>query len=353
MASRSTEKLLFQFPDHRTPWRLTRQGQLRVPIMANDQDFSEHPGFRRVFRKNQLTLGIFFPIESFSGDIPRMRNQFELARLADDAGFAALWTRDVPVRDPHFGDVGQIYDPWVFTAYVAAATRRIAVGTGSVILPLRAAVDLAKASSSVDVLSGGRFLFGIASGDRPVEFPLYGYEHARRGEDFRARFNEVRGLYRNAGPIEVIRNSFGYPIEFLPKPSVELSVPMLVTGFSQQSLDWVAKNADAWMTYHRDPAAQKMIVDRWNEAVSINEELAFKPVMQSIYIDLSNDPNAAATPIHLGYSLGRNRLKELLTILRSSGITHVAINLKYGSRPAPDVVDEIAKHVLPHFPSHE
>lgn len=114
-----------------------------------------------------------------------MQNQLELARVADEAGFAALWTRDVPVRDPHFGDVGQIYDVWVLTAYVAAVTRRIAVGTGSVILPLRAAVDLAKASASVDVLSGGRFLFGVSSGDRPVEFPLYGYEHAQRGEDLR------------------------------------------------------------------------------------------------------------------------------------------------------------------------
>lgn len=321
--------------------------------MANDHDFSEHPGFRRTFRKDHLTLGIFFPIEAFAGDLPKMQNQFQLARVADEAGFAALWTRDVPVRDPHFGDVGQIYDTWVFTAYVAAATRRIAVGTGSVILPLRAAVDLAKASSSVDVLSGGRFLFGVASGDRPVEFPLYGYEHARRGEDFRARFTEVRGLYQGAGPIEVIRNSLGYPIEVLPKPTVAPTVPMLVTGFSQQSLEWVAQHADAWMTYHRDPPTQKVIVDRWNEAVNLTGELGFKPVMQSIYIDLTNDPNAAATPIHLGYRLGRNPLKELLTTLRSTGISHVAINLKYGSRPAPEVVEEIAEHVLPHFPSHE
>jgi luciferase-type oxidoreductase len=321
--------------------------------MANEHDFSEHPGFRRTFRKDHLTLGFFFPIEAFSGDLPRMQNQLELARVADEAGFAALWTRDVPVRDPGFGDVGQIYDTWVFTSYVAAATRRIAVGTGSVILPLRAAVDLAKASSSLDVLSGGRFLFGVASGDRPVEFPLYGYEHARRGEDFRARLTEVQGLYQDAGPIELIRNSLGYPIEVLPKPSVAPTVPILITGFAQQSLDWVAQNADGWMTYHRDPQAQKVVVDRWNEAVDIAGQRRFKPVMQSLYVDLTNDPNAAAKPIHLGYRLGRNRLKELLSTLRSAGIAHIAINLKYGSRPAPEVLEEIAEHVLPHFPSHE
>lgn len=321
--------------------------------MTTENTFSAHPGFRRTFKKDHLTLGLFFPIEAFTGDLPKMQNQLELARTADEAGFAALWTRDVPVRDPNFGDAGQIYDTWVFTSYVAAATRRIAVGTGSVILPLRAAVDLAKASCSLDVLSGGRFLFGVASGDRPVEFPLYGYEHARRGEDFRARLTEVRGLYRNAGPIEVMRNSLGYPIEVLPRPAFAPTVPVLITGFSQQPLDWIAQNADGWMTYPREPQAQKAIVDQWHDAVDSTGEGSFKPVMQSLYVDLTKDPDAAAKPIHLGYRLGRNRLKEILFTLRIAGIAHVAINLKYGSRPAPEVLEEIAEHVLPHFPSHQ
>lgn len=321
--------------------------------MAIEHDYSGHPGFRRTFRKDHLTLGLFFPIEAFAGDVPKMQRQLELARVADEAGYAALWTRDVPVRDPHFGDVGQIYDVWVFTAWVAAATRRIAMGTGSVILPLRAAVDLAKASSSVDVLSGGRFLFGVASGDRPVEFPIYGYDHARRGEVFRARLADIRGLYQGAGPLKAFHDAVAYPLEVLPKPVAAASVPVLVTGHSQQSLDWVAHNADGWMTYHREPRAQKAIVDQWNDAVDAAGGRRHKPVMQSMYVDLTADPDAAATPIHLGYRLGRNRLRELLSTLRAAGIAHVAFNLKYGSRPAPDVLDEIAEHVLPHFPSHE
>lgn len=310
--------------------------------MLGEHEFSAHPGFRRTFEDGRLTIGLFFPIEAFKGDLPRMEGQPELARLADEAGYAALWTRDVPVRDPDFGDVGQIHDVWVFTAHIAAVTRRIAVGTGSVILPLRAAVDLAKASASVDVLSGGRFLFGVASGDRPVEFPLYGYEHARRGEDFRARLAEVRALHRGSGPLDV-----------LPKPTAAATVPVLVTGFSRQSLDWVARNADGWMTYHRDPLAQKAIVEQWNASVDRVGDGRYRPVMQSLYVDLTRDPDAAPTPIHLGYRLGRNRLRELLSMLRALGIAHVAINLKYGSRPAPEVVAEIAEHVLPHFPSHE
>jgi uncharacterized protein (DUF1501 family) len=158
-------------------------------------------------------------------------------------------------------------------------------------LPLRAAADLAKASCSVDVLSGGRFLFGVASGDRPVEFPLYGYEHARRGEDFRVRLTDVRSLYRDAGPIEVLRSSLGYPIEVLPKPAVTPAVPTLITGFEQQSLDWIAQSADGWMTYHRDPhaytgrptiAIPRPDATAANRGIALNNQFAFPQAMAGL-----------------------------------------------------------------------
>ena len=56
-----------------------------------------------------------------------MQNQVQLARQAEDAGFAALWVRDVPLRDPSFGDVGQIFDPWVYLGYITGQTTQIAL----------------------------------------------------------------------------------------------------------------------------------------------------------------------------------------------------------------------------------
>src|SRR4029078_4197747 len=97
----------------------------------------EHPGFRKMFAPGRLTFGVFFPIEAFQGDEPTMRDQERLARRAEELGYAALWVRDVPLRDPTFGDVGQIYDPWVYLGWVAAQTHTIALATGSIILPLR------------------------------------------------------------------------------------------------------------------------------------------------------------------------------------------------------------------------
>ena len=308
-----------------------------------------HRGWSGTFRQGRMSLGFFFPIEAFSGDVPVLDRPEWLARRADEAGYAALWVRDVPVRDPHFGDVGQIMDPWVFASWIAAQTNRIAIGTGSVILPLRPTLDMAKASASLDCMSGGRFLFGVASGDRPSEFPLYGRDHSLRGDDFRRSVEEVRDLYSNLGPLETARLLSGTPLELLPKAPAG-RVPLLVTGFAQQALEWIARHADGWMTYPREPVAQAQTIKRWNEAVqSANGRRVHKPVMQSLYIDLLPEADAAPRPMPLGFRLGRNALVALLSSYQAVGVGHTAFNLKYGSRDAGSVMDELTEHVLPHF----
>lgn len=316
---------------------------------ASASGLEAHRGWRGTFCKGRMSLGFFFPIEAFSGDVPTLENPELLALRADEAGYAALWVRDVPIRDPHFGDVGQIMDPWVFASWIAARTRRIAIGTGSVILPLRQPLDLAKASASLDRMSAGRFLFGVASGDRPSEFPLYGREHSLRGEEFRRSVEEVRDLHRGLGALELARRLSGTSLEFLPKPPAG-RVPLLVTGFGQQTLEWIALHADAWMTYPRDSDAQAHTISRWNEAVEmVCGSRVHKPVMQSLYIDLLADPDAAPRPMHLGFRLGRKALVALLSRYQAVGVGHTAFNLKHGSRDAGSVMDELTEYVLPHF----
>src|SRR5262249_45989949 len=141
-------------------------------------------GYLRMFAEDRLTLGVFFPIEAFRGDTPAMRGQVELARHVEDAGFAALWFRDVPLRVPSFGDTGQVYDPWVWISYIAAQTSEIALATGSIVLPLRHPIHVAKATASIDQLSDGRLVVGVASGDRPEEFPAFGVDPELRGDLF-------------------------------------------------------------------------------------------------------------------------------------------------------------------------
>ena len=92
-----------------------------------------------MFADGRLTLGLFVPIEAYQGSIPTMRDHLVRARQAERLGFAALWIRDIPLYDPSFGDVGQIYDPWVYLGHLARYTRRMALATGSIVLPRAAA----------------------------------------------------------------------------------------------------------------------------------------------------------------------------------------------------------------------
>lgn len=314
-------------------------------------DPADLPGFRRTFQPGRLTLGLLFPIEAFPGDQPAMRDQERLARRAEELGFAALWVRDVPLRVPEFGDVGQVYDPWVWLGWIAAHTSRIALGTAAIVLPLRHPLHVAKAAASVDRLSGGRLLLGVASGDRPREFPAFGVPHEQRAERFRAHLALFRRALAEEFPL--VQSPFGllHGADLVPKPLAR-ELPLLVTGGSGQALSWIAANAHGWLTYPRPLARQREVLAEWREAARAAEPGGFKPAGQSLYLDLADEPDAAPTPIHLGWRLGRGRLVELLLALEAGGASHVILNLKYGRRGAAEVLEELGRHVVPQFPAH-
>ncbi|MEL7130685.1 MAG: LLM class flavin-dependent oxidoreductase, partial [Pseudomonadota bacterium] len=128
--------------------------------------------YNTVFRPNRLSLGLVVPIESYKkGPVPTMEHHIERVQLAEKLGFSAVWLRDVPFNVPSFGDAGQTYDPFVYLGFLAGQTQQIALGVASIILPLRHPAHVAKAAATADVLSGGRLLLGVASGDRPEEYP--------------------------------------------------------------------------------------------------------------------------------------------------------------------------------------
>jgi len=302
-----------------------------------------NPGFRKLFKPGKISLGVFIPIEAYSGDLPSMQNHIQLAQQAEALGFDALWFRDVPLRDPTFGDVGQVFEPWAYLGYIAALTSRIVLATGSIVTSLRHPIDQAKAAATVDHLSGGRFVMGIASGDRPIEFPAYGKDANARGEDFRSSLVYMEALlYEDfpevENPLGRLRNA-----DLLPKPGYG-KIPMLVTGSSRQELQWIAKHSDGWIMYPQPIAQQTQVLSAWRiaqEAAGVSG----KPFAQSLYVDLLENPDAPAERIHLGYRLGRNTLRSLLLQLREIGVDHVAFNLKYSQRPASEVLAEIGEEI--------
>ncbi|MEO0822864.1 MAG: TIGR03571 family LLM class oxidoreductase [Pseudomonadota bacterium] len=304
--------------------------------------------YNGAFRPGKLSLGLVVPIERYAvGAEPAMERHLERVRLAEALGFAAVWLRDVPFNVPSFGDVGQIHDPFVYLGALSASTSSIGLGVASIILPLRHPAHVAKAAASADRLSGGRLLLGIASGDRPEEYPALGMSYPDRGARFRESVAYIRAM---AEPFAALSNAHGTlsgGIDMLPKPA-GARLPLLITGGSQQAPDWVARHGDGWMTYPRDAAAQGRAVAEYRRRIA-EAGGQDKPVMQSLYIDLLDDPDAAARPIHLGFQSGLAFLRGYLREIRSLGINHVALNLRFNQADIETTLRRLADDLLPDF----
>lgn len=330
-------------------------------LSRSDDDPRQLPGFRRTFAPGCLTLGLGFPLQT-RGDEPAAEDlhaQVEAARAAEAGGFAALYVRDIPLRVPSFGDVGQVYDPWIHLSHIAAHTGEIALGTAGIVLPVRHPLHVAKSAASLDRITGGRFLLGLASGDRPEEFRAFGLEQGERGERFREHLRvvqhalgtEMRGIRWPGG--------WMHSADVVPKPSAA-SVPILMIGSCQQSIAYLAEHGDGLMTYPRDHDAQRRTVARWRELVADDDAAAtdtgseaevFKPFAQSLQLDLSEDPDEGPSPISFGFRIGRTALTDHLADLREIGVNHVHLGLGACRRPVREVIDELAEHVVPRFPA--
>ncbi|WP_237163186.1 LLM class oxidoreductase [Paenibacillus sp. BIHB 4019] len=318
--------------------------------------FHDHPGFRRMFAPDKLTIGLFLPLKFYTGRMDVLQGQADLVEKIDQNNFAAVWVRDVPLFDPGFRDAGQVFDPFVYMAYLAAKTKNISLVTGSAIFTLRHPIDLAKAAASIDVLSGGRLVLGIASGDRPAEFPAYGLDADHRDVRFRETVAFFRELIHQSSP--EIQSSLGRMggLELLPKPAAG-SIPLIVTGSSRQSSDWIAEHSDGWLTYPEATANEtgpRMLgrkINAWREKIPGG---IFKPHMTNEWIDLVEDVNYPRTPLRGGYILrtGRAGLIQLLEEWQAIGVNHAALGIQFSSRPPAEVIQELAEEVLPLFPTH-
>jgi probable F420-dependent oxidoreductase len=133
----------------------------------------------------------------------------EFAQAAEAAGFESLWTVEHVVvpsgydspypYDPSGkmpgGEDFPIPDPLIWLSYVAAATSRINLATGILILPQRNPVVLAKELATLDHLSNGRMVLGIGVGWLEEEFDAIGVPFAERGRRTDDHVGAMRALW--------------------------------------------------------------------------------------------------------------------------------------------------------------
>lgn len=305
--------------------------------------------YNSVFKPNELSIGIVVPIEKYTDSaIPTMQDHLQRVKQVEALGFKSIWLRDIPFNVPSFGDAGQTFDPFTYLGFLAGQTSEIALGVSSIALPLHHPLNVVKAATTIDQLSGGRLLLGVASGDRYDEYPAMGIAYGNRGELFREAFKYTRKA-QDDFPIFETKNygSLQGHIDMLPKPTAH-KIPLLMTGSSRQSLEWNAEHADGWMNYPRDLYTQKNTIRQYRALVAASQDFD-KPFMQPMYIDLHKNDNFKSEPIHLGFRLGANYLVNYIEKLRSYGVNHLALNLRFNSMNMDATLERIAKQVLPEF----
>lgn len=313
------------------------------------EELKQHAGYSQVFQPERLTFGFIAPLESYPyRPGPALIDHVEMAQKVDSAGFSAIWLRDVPFYDPNFGDVGQGLDPLTYAAFLAAITSRITIGTAGIVLPLRDPLIVAKQATTVDQLLGGRLILGLATGDRPIEYPAFGVDFDNRAERFRDALSIIRTVTEKDWPIydSTFYGKLNGKIDLIPKP-VNSRIPTIVIGHAGQTTEWTAHNTDGIMSYISNPIHIPDIIKNWRVA---SPKDVFKPYAYGTLFDLDRDPNA---PIQSGRILrgGRNALRELWLRQQEQGVSHVALHFKPQRRHASEVIDELGEYLLPIFPS--
>jgi probable F420-dependent oxidoreductase len=204
-----------------------------------------------------------------------------VASAADDCGFATLWVGEHVVmvdrsesRYPYSGD-GAIavpaqadwLDPMIALSFAAAASSRITLATGVLLLPEHNPVVVAKQAASLDRLSGGRLTLGVGVGWSREEFDALGVPFERRGARTAEYVAAMRTLWRD--DIASFRGEFTAfnSIRVNPKPVRDRRIPVVIGGNSDAALRRVAAWGDGWYAFNLDG------VDTARERVARLEQL--------------------------------------------------------------------------------
>ncbi len=189
-----------------------------------------------------MRLGLHLPqMGGSAADIARA------AQRAEREGWHSLWVSDhivVPASGGRLPAI-EILEPVATLAYAAALTSTIKLATSVIVVPYRNALHLAKELATVDRLSGGRIIAGVASGWLEVEFRALGAPYERRGEYTDEAIRLMRACWASDAP-EFHGSFFNLEgMKFGPRPAVG-NIPIWVGGTSRRAIRRAVELGDGW-----------------------------------------------------------------------------------------------------------
>src|SRR4051812_45849374 len=161
------------------------------------------------------------------------------ARRAEAAGFSSLGTLDRLV----YGNCEAL----VTLAAAAAVTERVRLVTDILIAPLRGTAMLAKQAATVDRLSGGRLVLGLAVGGREDDFAAAEADFAGRGRAFERQLDEMARIWRGEAGVG-------------PAPARGARPQVLIGGRTQRALRRAPRHADGFTSGGGPPGGGRGLV---------------------------------------------------------------------------------------------
>jgi len=265
------------------------------------------------------SVGVSVPLPAYLVDVGFM------AKKAEELGFESFWCAEhpfIPVkttsRFPGAADgvIPEAYahfvDPFVALARASGMTTRIKLATGIVLVPERHPLLLAKEVSTLDLFSGGRFLFGIGAGWLKEETELLGGDFAHRWTQTRESVLAMKELWTKP-EAEFHGKYYDFPpVKSNPKPAQRPHPPVLLGGAAKNVLERVVAWGDGWLPNRITP-------DQLRDSRATLDRLAK---------DAGRDPGKLTISVH-----GQPADRGLITRLHEAGATRVIV------RPDPVKTD--------------
>jgi len=207
-----------------------------------------------------MNIGTSVPLPAYNIDPAFM------AKKAEDLGFDSIWYAEHPAVPVHSespfpstgGEIPWTYshftEPYIALARASAVTTRIKLGTGITLVPERNPLLLAKEIATLDLYSGGRFIFGVGTGWLKEETELMGGDFPHRWSQTREALDVMKKLWTQE-EAEHHGKYFDFPlVRSYPKPAQKPYPPILIGGAAKNVLQRVVDHADGWLPNRVTPA---------------------------------------------------------------------------------------------------
>ncbi len=170
-----------------------------------------------------------------------------MARAAEEVGFESVWVGDhLLYDDPDRAP----WEAWTLLSALAAATSRVRLGPLVACAGFHPPAVIAKMASTIDEVSGGRFVLGLGAGWNRREFDAFGIPYDKRVSRFEEAFAIIRGLL--GGERVTLDGTYhrADDVVLLPKPARR--TPLMIGSNGPRMLGIALPHVDAWNTWWED-----------------------------------------------------------------------------------------------------